>query len=191
MIPDISSSRTRRREAERYGVLAQAAAGAGAGVYRGDGRGDPRHGPPVARAQVRRHRPRSGRQKSRAASTSWARIHILVNNAATLDHAAQLEHQAPELWERDLSVNLTGAFNCCAGRLAAHEGTGVGADREHGLRRGNTRRLRPGELLDDQGGAPRPHQVACARGRPPRDHGRTRSSRRSSAPRPSTSAIPR
>jgi len=39
-------------------------------------------------------------------------IDILVNNAGTLDHAAQLENQSPELWERDLRVNLTGAFNC-------------------------------------------------------------------------------
>jgi 3-oxoacyl-[acyl-carrier protein] reductase len=39
-------------------------------------------------------------------------VDILVNNAGTLDHLAQLADQQPELWERDLSVNLTGAFNC-------------------------------------------------------------------------------
>ena len=39
-------------------------------------------------------------------------VDILVNNAGTLDHAAQLQNQSPELWERDLRVNLTGAFNC-------------------------------------------------------------------------------
>jgi 3-oxoacyl-[acyl-carrier protein] reductase len=39
-------------------------------------------------------------------------VDILVNNAGTLDHVAQLEQQSPELWERDLRVNLTGAFNC-------------------------------------------------------------------------------
>jgi len=39
-------------------------------------------------------------------------LHILVNNAGTLDHVAQLESQSDELWERDLRVNLTGAFNC-------------------------------------------------------------------------------
>ena len=39
-------------------------------------------------------------------------VDILVNNAGTLDHLAQLPQQAPELWERDLRVNLTGAFNC-------------------------------------------------------------------------------
>ena len=39
-------------------------------------------------------------------------LDILVNNAGTLDHAAQFQNQQPELWERDLRVNLTGAFNC-------------------------------------------------------------------------------
>jgi 3-oxoacyl-[acyl-carrier protein] reductase len=39
-------------------------------------------------------------------------VDILINNAGTLDHAAQFEKQRPELWERDLRVNLTGAFNC-------------------------------------------------------------------------------
>ena len=39
-------------------------------------------------------------------------VDILVNNAGTLDHVAQFRDQSPELWERDLRVNLTGAFNC-------------------------------------------------------------------------------
>jgi 3-oxoacyl-[acyl-carrier protein] reductase len=39
-------------------------------------------------------------------------IDILVNNAATLDHVAQIEHQNDELWDRDLRVNLSGAYNC-------------------------------------------------------------------------------
>lgn len=39
-------------------------------------------------------------------------VDILVNNAATLDHVGQFHDQSPELWERDLRVNLTGAFNC-------------------------------------------------------------------------------
>jgi len=39
-------------------------------------------------------------------------VDILVNNAGTLDHAAQFHQQSPALWERDLRVNLTGAFNC-------------------------------------------------------------------------------
>jgi 3-oxoacyl-[acyl-carrier protein] reductase len=39
-------------------------------------------------------------------------VDILVNNAGTLDHAAQFHNQSPDLWQRDLDVNLTGAFNC-------------------------------------------------------------------------------
>jgi 3-oxoacyl-[acyl-carrier protein] reductase len=39
-------------------------------------------------------------------------VDILVNNAATLDHVGQFADQQPELWERDLRVNLSGAFNC-------------------------------------------------------------------------------
>jgi 3-oxoacyl-[acyl-carrier protein] reductase len=37
---------------------------------------------------------------------------ILVNNAGTLDHLGQFPDQRAELWQRDLQVNLTGAFNC-------------------------------------------------------------------------------
>jgi 3-oxoacyl-[acyl-carrier protein] reductase len=39
-------------------------------------------------------------------------VDILVNNAGTLDHLGQFPDQQPKLWERDLRVNLTGAFNC-------------------------------------------------------------------------------
>jgi 3-oxoacyl-[acyl-carrier protein] reductase len=39
-------------------------------------------------------------------------VHILVNNAATLDHVGQFHDQRPDLWDRDLRVNLTGSFNC-------------------------------------------------------------------------------
>jgi 3-oxoacyl-[acyl-carrier protein] reductase len=39
-------------------------------------------------------------------------VDILVNNAGTLDHVGQFHDQDPDLWERDLRVNLTGSFNC-------------------------------------------------------------------------------
>ena len=42
----------------------------------------------------------------------FGRLDILINNAATLDHAAQIPNQSYELWDRDVRVNLTGAFNC-------------------------------------------------------------------------------
>src|SRR5690606_8630566 len=42
----------------------------------------------------------------------FGRIHILINNAGTLDHVSQIEDQNDDFWERDLNVNLTGAYNC-------------------------------------------------------------------------------
>jgi 3-oxoacyl-[acyl-carrier protein] reductase len=51
---------------------------------------------------------------------------ILVANAGTLDHVARLEDQSPELWERDLRVNLTGVFNCVQAVWPAMVGRGWG-----------------------------------------------------------------
>lgn len=42
----------------------------------------------------------------------FSRIDILINNAGTLDHVSQIEDQNDDYWERDLKVNLTGAYNC-------------------------------------------------------------------------------
>ena len=42
----------------------------------------------------------------------FGRIDILINNAATLDHVAQIPNQDYRLWDRDIAVNLTGSFNC-------------------------------------------------------------------------------
>jgi len=39
-------------------------------------------------------------------------IDILINNAGVMDNMAMLEYQTEKMWERDLNVNLTGAFNC-------------------------------------------------------------------------------
>jgi 3-oxoacyl-[acyl-carrier protein] reductase len=39
-------------------------------------------------------------------------LDILVNNAGTLDHVAAVENQVDALWDRDLRVNLSGAYNC-------------------------------------------------------------------------------
>jgi 3-oxoacyl-[acyl-carrier protein] reductase len=43
--------------------------------------------------------------------TEYGRIDILINNAATLDHVGPIERQQDNLWDRDVRVNLTGAFN--------------------------------------------------------------------------------
>lgn len=42
----------------------------------------------------------------------FGRIDILINNAATLDNVARIENMDYRLWDRDIKVNLTGAFNC-------------------------------------------------------------------------------
>jgi 3-oxoacyl-[acyl-carrier protein] reductase len=39
-------------------------------------------------------------------------IDILVNNAAVMDNMGKFEEQQPERWQRDMNVNLTGAYNC-------------------------------------------------------------------------------
>jgi 3-oxoacyl-[acyl-carrier protein] reductase len=39
-------------------------------------------------------------------------VDILINNAAVMDNLGKFDEQKPELWERDLKVNLTGAFYC-------------------------------------------------------------------------------
>lgn len=53
-------------------------------------------------------------------------VDILVNNAGTLDHVGQFQHQNPDLWERDLRVNLTGAFNCAQAVWPHMRGRGWG-----------------------------------------------------------------
>lgn len=42
----------------------------------------------------------------------FGHIDILINNAGTLDHVSQIEKQNDDFWERDLHVNLSGAYNC-------------------------------------------------------------------------------
>lgn len=39
-------------------------------------------------------------------------IDIIVNNAGVMDNIAMMKNQTSEMFERDLKVNLTGAFNC-------------------------------------------------------------------------------
>jgi 3-oxoacyl-[acyl-carrier protein] reductase len=53
-------------------------------------------------------------------------VDILVNNAGALDHLGQLVQQDDELWERDLHVNLTGAFNCARAVWPDMRGRGWG-----------------------------------------------------------------
>ena len=111
-IADIQVESDAGEEAERYGVLAQVARAQGL-VYTEQ---------TVAEIEAMGRRASALRcdvtDRAQVAETvarvvaELGSVDVLVNNAATLDHVARLEQQAPELWERDLRVNLTGAFNC-------------------------------------------------------------------------------
>src|SRR6476619_7564271 len=112
VVADIQVESDSGEEAERYGPLAQAARAQGlvfteatAQEIQGMGR---RAG--AIKCDVTDH----GQVDATVGRVveEFGSLDILVNNAATLDHVGQLGDQVPELWERDLRVNLTGAFNC-------------------------------------------------------------------------------
>jgi 3-oxoacyl-[acyl-carrier protein] reductase len=112
VIADILVESDESGDADRYGPLAQAARSQGlvhteetAEEIVGMGRRSI-----AVKCDVTDHEQVQG-AVSRAVDELGS-IDILVNNAGTLDHVGQIENQVPELWERDLRVNLTGAFNC-------------------------------------------------------------------------------
>jgi len=45
-------------------------------------------------------------------SDTMGGVDILVNNAGVMDNISTMEHQTLKMFERDVGVNLTGAFNC-------------------------------------------------------------------------------
>jgi 3-oxoacyl-[acyl-carrier protein] reductase len=112
VLADIQLESDAGEEAERYGPLAQAARSAGlihteetAEEIRGLGR----------RALALKCDVTERAQVDAVVARAVAEVgpvDILVANAATLDHIARFELQSPDLWERDLRVNLTGIFNC-------------------------------------------------------------------------------
>jgi 3-oxoacyl-[acyl-carrier protein] reductase len=113
VIADIQvESETTDEEAERYGPLAQVARAQGL-VYT-EATAEEIQG--MGRRAVAVKCDVADREQVAAtvarAVDELGSVDILVNNAGTLDHVAQLGDQSPELWERDLRVNLTGAFNC-------------------------------------------------------------------------------
>jgi 3-oxoacyl-[acyl-carrier protein] reductase len=113
VIADIQvESQTTDEEAERYGPLAQVARAQGL-VYT-EATAEEIQGLGRRAAAVKcdvTDREQVAATVSRAVD-EFGSVDILVNNAGTLDHVAQFGDQSPELWERDLRVNLTGAFNC-------------------------------------------------------------------------------
>jgi 3-oxoacyl-[acyl-carrier protein] reductase len=111
-IADIQVESDEGADAERYGVLAQAARAQGM-VYT---ESTVREIEELGRRALAVKCDVTDREQVDAAVSrivdELGPVDVLVNNAGTLDHVAQFVQQSPELWERDLQVNLTGAFNC-------------------------------------------------------------------------------
>jgi 3-oxoacyl-[acyl-carrier protein] reductase len=111
-IADIQVESDSGEDAERYGVLAQAARAQGM-VYTESTVAEIRE---LGRRALALKCDVTDREQVDAAVAQVVEelgsVDILVNNAGTLDHIAQFQQQSPELWERDLRVNLTGGFNC-------------------------------------------------------------------------------
>src|SRR5919201_816696 len=112
VIADIQVESDSGEDAERYGTLAQAARAQG--VVYSEATAKEIEGMGRRAAAIKcdvTDREQVDATVSRVVEELGS-VDILVNNAGTLDHVGQLGDQRPELWERDLRVNLTGAFNC-------------------------------------------------------------------------------
>jgi 3-oxoacyl-[acyl-carrier protein] reductase len=125
-IADIQLESDEGADAERYGVLAQVARAQGL-VYTESTVEEIRG---LGRRAIAVKCDVTDRDQVDAAVARVAdelgTVQILVNNAGTLDHTAQFHQQSPELWERDLRVNLTGAFNCAQAVWPAMRESGWG-----------------------------------------------------------------
>jgi 3-oxoacyl-[acyl-carrier protein] reductase len=113
VIADIQvESETTDEEAERYGPLAQVARAQGLVYTEATAKEIQALGRRAAAVKC------DVTDRDQVAATvarcveDFGSVDILVNNAGTLDHVAQIGDQSPDLWERDLRVNLTGAVNC-------------------------------------------------------------------------------
>ena len=112
--------------AERYGVLAQAAVAQG--MVHAEETVDEIRGLGRSAVAVRcdvADRDEVGAAVARCVEELGS-VDILVNNAGTLDHVGQFHDQQLDLWERDLRVNLTGAFNCAQAVWPHMRGRGWG-----------------------------------------------------------------
>jgi 3-oxoacyl-[acyl-carrier protein] reductase len=112
VIADIQVESDESEDAAEYGILAQAAKAQGLVYSEQTAREIQALGRRSAAVKCDvTHREQVEATVARVVEELGA-VDILVNNAATLDHVGQLGDQVPDLWERDLRVNLTGAFNC-------------------------------------------------------------------------------
>jgi 3-oxoacyl-[acyl-carrier protein] reductase len=112
VIADIQIESDAGDEAERYGPLAQAARAQGLVYSEETAKEIQGMGRRAAAIKCDVADRRQVEQTVEQVVGDLGSVDILVNNAGTLDHLGQLGDQRPELWERDLRVNLTGAFNC-------------------------------------------------------------------------------
>jgi 3-oxoacyl-[acyl-carrier protein] reductase len=112
VIADIQIESDSGAQAERYGPMAQAARAQGLVYSEATAREIAELGRRSAAIKCDVTEREQVGETVRRVVDEFGSVDILVNNAGTLDHLAQLSDQSPELWERDLHVNLTGSFNC-------------------------------------------------------------------------------
>jgi 3-oxoacyl-[acyl-carrier protein] reductase len=112
VIADIQIESDAGKDAERYGPLAQAARSQGLVFAEATAEEICAMGRRAAAVKCDVTERTQVEEAVSRAVQEFGAVDILVNNAGTLDHVGQLPDQRPELWERDLQVNLTGAFNC-------------------------------------------------------------------------------
>jgi 3-oxoacyl-[acyl-carrier protein] reductase len=113
VIADIQvESETTDEEAERYGPLAQVARAQGLVYTEATAKEIQEMGRRAAAVKCDVTDREQVEATVARAVEEFGSVDILINNAGTLDHVAQIDDQSTELWERDLRVNLTGAFNC-------------------------------------------------------------------------------
>jgi 3-oxoacyl-[acyl-carrier protein] reductase len=112
VIADIQVESDPGKDAERYGPLAQAARSQGLVYSEATAEEICAMGRRAAAVKCDVTERGQVEEAVSRAVEEFGSVDILVNNAGTLDHVGQLPDQRPELWERDLQVNLTGAFNC-------------------------------------------------------------------------------
>jgi 3-oxoacyl-[acyl-carrier protein] reductase len=126
VIADIQVESDAGEDAERYGPLAQAARSQGLVFAEATAEEICEMGRRAAAVKCDvTDRTQVDEAVDRAVE-EFGSVDILVNNAGTLDHVGQLADQRLELWERDLNVNLTGAFNCSQAVWPHMKGRGWG-----------------------------------------------------------------
>lgn len=122
----VESDTKGQETAERYGALSQVLRASGA-VYAEQTRDEIRAMGRRSEAYKLDVTDRDGVSRMMArVNAEFGGIHILVNNAGTLDHVGQIDAQSDDLWERDLRVNLTGSYNCAKAAWSYMKAQGFG-----------------------------------------------------------------